>query len=279
MEFTELPHGAWVVSRWYIRSPIFRVERQRAAGLTRDRAALGGIQETGGEVLDVRLGGGEVLALAATGSVAGVALDASGTGPVPDATIHLEGTSYRSRSGPDGRFRLSEVPEGRYSLVLERPELGSFLGRAEPVEVEVRPGEEAAIEVRAASSEAVTARACIREEEGREEWLPALVTGTVLAGAREQPIRGVSVEVQQVRTRVDGLWELAGLGMEWDGEARITDALGRFVLCADPERGWRHAEAEDRWRLVVRGQDGAPLHSQWIEPSEGEILLHTIRLP
>ncbi len=278
VEFAELPHGAWVVSRWHIRSPMFRMERQQGAGMFRDRAVIGGVQETGGEVLDVRLRDGEVLGLAATGSLAGIVLDASGTRPVTDATVGLEGTSYRVRPGPDGRFRLGEVPEGIYHLVLEQPMLGALRRRGEPVEVEIRAGDETTMEVQAPSSEEILSQVCSETDEGRGEWLPAVVTGSVVAEGGERSVDGLFVELHHVRVWVDGLWEPAGLGMEWEGSTVTTGPDGSFLLCADPDRGWGRS-AEFQWRMVVRGDDGSQLHSEWIEPSEGEILVHTLRVP
>lgn len=34
---------------------------------------------------------------------------------------------------------------------------------------------------------------------------------------------GVSVELHRVHTRVDGLWDLSALGMEWEGKATVPD--------------------------------------------------------
>jgi len=63
VEFVQLPEGAWVVSRWYIRAPLLRVSSRTVLGLTRDELILSGVSEIGGEVLEVRDREGTVIAL------------------------------------------------------------------------------------------------------------------------------------------------------------------------------------------------------------------------
>ncbi len=273
VEFAELPDGSWVVSRWHIRTPMLGVERQQVGAVVRERAVLDRINEVGGEVETVRLRGGEILALAGTGSVEGVALDSRGTHPLADGSIHLTGTSHRTRTAPDGRFHLAGVPEGTYNLVLERHGALPLLGRSDPLEVDVRAGEIAAVRVSLPSSEELVARVC--EPEGGP-WGPGLIAGTILGRSGEAVHVGVSVELHQVHTRVDGLWDLSALGMEWEGTATVPDEEGEFFLCAEPARGWE--DAQRNWRLVVRGEAGEPIYSEWIHPSEGEVFVHNVLL-
>ncbi len=273
VEFAELPDGSWVVRRWHIRTPMLGIERQQVGAVVRARAVLDRINEVGGEVETVRLRDGEVLALAATGSVEGVALGPRGTHPVTDAAIHLTGTSHRTRTAPDGRFYLAGVPEGTYNLVLERHGIAPLLGRSDPLEVDVRAGEIAAVRVHLPPSEDVVARACEPED---QPWGPGLIVGTIFGRTGEAVAVGVSVELHQVHTRVDGLWDLSALGMEWEGTATVPDEEGRFFLCAEPARGWE--DAQRSWRLVVRDEAGEPIYSEWLHPSEGEVVVHDVRL-
>lgn len=64
VEFMELPGGAWVVRRWHIRMPRLRATTRTVFGRMQEEVVLQGIREVGGEVLEVRHRGGEVIALA-----------------------------------------------------------------------------------------------------------------------------------------------------------------------------------------------------------------------
>lgn len=53
-----------------------------------------------------------------TASVRGTVTDESTNNFLPGAEISLQGTSYRARSGSDGRYRLDGVPPGTYTLAV-----------------------------------------------------------------------------------------------------------------------------------------------------------------
>ncbi|NBB99954.1 MAG: TonB-dependent receptor plug domain-containing protein [Bacteroidetes bacterium] len=75
----------------------------------------------------------------ASGRLSGV-IQAEAGDPLPGATVRLEGTSYATVAGQDGRFRLSPVPEGTYTAVAQ------FVG-FEPAQQAVRIEAGAAAEV------------------------------------------------------------------------------------------------------------------------------------
>jgi hypothetical protein len=130
LEFERLPSGAWIIDRWWIRTPG-----------ERGRARIPRIEEAGAVVLRARTVE-ELAVLRAeerTGVITGVVDDDAGA-PLPGAVVYLSGTEHRANTGTDGRFRL-RVPAGRYALSFHHPTLDSLGVYPEPVEVEVGAGD------------------------------------------------------------------------------------------------------------------------------------------
>jgi Carboxypeptidase regulatory-like domain len=115
--FAHVPAGPSVVRRWYIRMPELGV---RIQGSERHYQVLG-IRERGGEVSDVRYAGQQVLS-PTIAVVAGMIRDRTRDVPLAGAVVALEGTSYRTTTGTDGRFILRAAP-GTYTLVFRHPRL------------------------------------------------------------------------------------------------------------------------------------------------------------
>lgn len=57
---------------------------------------------------------------AQTASITGRVTDARSSDPVPNATIQVEGTRLAGIAGPDGRYRIANVPAGTHSVVVLR---------------------------------------------------------------------------------------------------------------------------------------------------------------
>jgi hypothetical protein len=62
VRFLGAPNGMWVVSEWWIRMPVVRVELQSVGSRTTERVRVVELREEGGRVLRIRTGG-EVIAL------------------------------------------------------------------------------------------------------------------------------------------------------------------------------------------------------------------------
>ncbi len=78
---------------------------------------------------------------AQTGSVSGRVTDATTTGAVAGAGVEIEGTQYRTATGSDGAFVLSNVPAGTHKVTVR------FIGYA-PVtqQVTVNPRQTTTVE-------------------------------------------------------------------------------------------------------------------------------------
>ncbi len=130
IEFERLPSGAWIIDRWWIRTP----------GAPRE-LGLAGIEESGAVVLQARTV--EELAViraeARVGIVTGSVMDHGGE-PLPGAVVYLSGTEHRDTTGEAGRYRL-RAPAGRYTLTFHHPALDSLGVFPAPTEIDLEPGD------------------------------------------------------------------------------------------------------------------------------------------
>jgi hypothetical protein len=153
VEFLRLPSGAWIVSRWRIRTPYLQVRTFQFRGQTQERLAVAAIHEEGSEITQVRtLRGDVVLALdegrpaVGEGSVeeageaapppeqapslfvdrvrsvspglgawfSGQVLDAETEDPVVGMEVRVG--SSEAVSDEDGWFQLRRLPAGRHQV-------------------------------------------------------------------------------------------------------------------------------------------------------------------
>lgn len=168
VEFRRLENGAWVIPRWWIRIPVrarkeVRVRRGYRVEV-RTGWTTGAYLEWGGRVEEVRGPDGERLSLSARAELAGKVVE-QGTGEaVGDAAVVLRGTSYRTTTGPDGRFRLRVPLEGRYRVAVAYPLLETA-GLPPPVrEVDLRPDERTTVAFEVPTTDSALAAACAGEE-------------------------------------------------------------------------------------------------------------------
>ncbi|HEX8692039.1 MAG TPA: carboxypeptidase regulatory-like domain-containing protein [Longimicrobium sp.] len=265
VEFERLPTGKWIVSRWWIRMPIFgrtaeigRISGGREPILARFGSELRWIREGGGEVVSTsvreagRTGGaaGAQRAAAGAGRISGVVWDSLGGGPAAGARVFLSGTQWSAVADSAGRFVLDGVPEGRYTASFAHPALAAWGAVPGSSPVEVRAGEEGRVALGTPSRATRVARAC---PAGEPERFPGVVMGVVTREGRPQARvkvaltwRGYNVVSGSVFTRSTGM------------EAE-TDDNGFYAVCGLPTDLELHVEvasagATFRDRLSLRGQ-------------------------
>lgn len=122
IEFSQLPDGAWLVSRWWIRMPA--LERVRVPSVVGARVRVSGstivlrrVQVVGGEIVRVERGDREVYR--AQGSSLLVRLSSTEGGPpgtLAGARVSLDGTDYEALSDADGIARFPHVLPGAYRV-------------------------------------------------------------------------------------------------------------------------------------------------------------------
>lgn len=123
MQFVHLRNGMWVVSHWSIRVPVTerRVRSQTFGGA--DTRVIE-INITGGDLVLVRRGS-DTLWSRPPLVLAGSVRDSLSNRPVANARVRLAGTSLSELTNSGGRFAISGVLPGEYTLDVRTPSLDS----------------------------------------------------------------------------------------------------------------------------------------------------------
>jgi hypothetical protein len=238
VRFTRLPTGRWIVSAWVIRMPLMAEKRRERSLLpggleayASSRVVLEAVREEGGTVLIDR--GAPPTRRAITGVVIG------GTGvPVAGARVSVAGTSISAKTGSDGRFVITGIPEGLYSVVVSTAELDSLgvTGPSDTVRLTARGGPDVTLTVPSRAS--LAAAMCPDSPAG--ERLAALRV-LVLDSASGAPLSDVEARIwwksyskspdeERVTERTD--WMQAKL-----------DSLGSFTICGLPAERYIYVES------------------------------------
>jgi hypothetical protein len=249
VDFTRLPEGPWIVSRWYIRMPVVGQQEFRLSSGARPqvRYSLAAVLEEGGEVRRAEAG---AVAFASTlGRVEGAVVDSLTRDPVAGADVRIQGTFLADTTDASGRFSIEGVPGGRYLLVTNAPGLRDVGFEGHTVEVDVGQGT-AAVEIGLPPAVAVVAERCAQPI--TEEGLGTLV-GTVLApDGTTFPGGTVHVTWNVVESGT------AGTGRNRAGAVAPTVTVaqtemtatvpvgsdGRFAICGAPEENSLVVRAE-----------------------------------
>jgi len=230
VEFTRLPEGTWIVSRWWIRMPV-AVEYQEAFVQQR-RVRLVSIAEEGGRVVSARRrSSGEVAFSEATGSIDGTVTYSRsakrGTGV--DAVL-VVGFGRMEPVDSLGHFEVSGLPEGRYQLAYLRPELMGLDASHVVSEVEVARGQKVQVQIESPPRPWVLAAAC-----GVSEWEDGtgVLLGSIVNAQTAEPTKDVEVVATWQRVR-----EIDLSAGTVDGSVRTITAVvgpqGSFMFCAVP---------------------------------------------
>jgi Carboxypeptidase regulatory-like domain/CarboxypepD_reg-like domain len=174
-----------------------------------------------------------------TALVRGVVYDSLITAaPLRGAEVWIEGTNRSTHTDARGRFELSGLAAGRYTLTFYHPVLDSTGLAAPPVVVDVAASGTAVVTL-ATPSPAVAHRTLCPQDPWRET---GVVLGLVRDAAAGRALAGVAVTAQ---------WTVYTIGqgpvrrVERTATAR-SDAAGRVLLCGVPTDV----------ALVLRGQAG-----------------------
>ncbi|MEW5929321.1 MAG: carboxypeptidase-like regulatory domain-containing protein [Gemmatimonadota bacterium] len=238
VEFERLPGGAWVVRRWRIRMPRVAQRVMRLGGASLARGTVQAIREEGGEILEIRTAAGQLVRAAGRARLVGVVRDSAGAGPLPGVAVRLAGTPYAAQTGVDGRFRMGDLPEGRYRVEVDHPRLDSLGIPAPAREVELRRDGEARVELAAPSTHEIVALLCPGGLAPRQ----GVLLGTVAGGAAG--VEGSAVTVDWSRWDVVNEQFHAGSGagggppvvVSREGKQATAglDERGRFRVCGVP---------------------------------------------
>ena len=139
VEFQALPNGTWIVDSWRIRMPRVRVATNSLT--SRVESVLEGLSVQGGDVLRVHGNEGTVMEADTGGRIAGVVFDSLRSG-LWGARVYAEGTGSEVLTDRAGRFELTGLDPGFYSVNYSHPYLERLAFAPEPFEVEVREGDQ-----------------------------------------------------------------------------------------------------------------------------------------
>jgi protocatechuate 3,4-dioxygenase beta subunit len=225
--FRRLPPGIWVVSRWWIKTPVLRVSLR---GTT-----LHGYREDGGEVTRLELADGSAITLGERGTLSGLITDDIGGGPLADAAVYLAGTGHVTATDAAGRFQFDLVPAGRYKLRYRHPD-PRLEGLEGPMhEVEAKGGEPTSVWLDF-PSEWAAEQLCATESRDAESGARggAALLGRIREAGTRQPVPEAIV------------WLKAGAASE--PRAVQADSTGAFLVCGAGPAGTLalQAAAEDQ---------------------------------
>jgi hypothetical protein len=255
VEFEQLPNGAVIVTRWYIRMPqqgpplASRLPPISSVRTTSDWRMAGlMIREEGGAVRFLGAGepptgeGGDAV-------IAGIVHDSTRQRPLAGATVFLHGTTHRAVTDRQGRFRMRGLPHGDYQI-------GFFHAYTDSLAL--------AITTQPVSTDrdvvlhVPTASGCAPDPGADPEIPTSHVIGFVLDG-RGEPVAGAAV------TAAFGppprwTWRDAVAGIPRGRRDQITrrsDADGRYLICHLPAAWPIQLQAErGRSVQVTTSQDG-----------------------
>jgi len=221
VEFERLSSGEWIVPRWRIRMPMVAVESVKLGMQSHVRRRMVGLTEVVGDVLEVRSVQGTLIRSTARAALSGTVFDSTRAAPLSGARVRLAGTASEAVTDAQGRFRIADVAEGRYSVVFAHPRADTLEHPERPVTVDVRQGAENTVELAVPPLAAVLAGRCSPEERRGG-------TGVVVGEVREE-----GGAVPPPGTPVLLTWAASGAApagrvVAW------TDGQGHYFACSVP---------------------------------------------
>jgi hypothetical protein len=222
VEFRRLPNGTWIVSRWRIRMP---------AGESRSRSTPGapipgvmmagqaGLVEELGEVVALSLPGQVMSEVAARSTVSGVVYDSTRSRPLAGATVSLAGTDRTAKTDSAGRYEITRVAEGVYSLGFSHPRLDSLRFSPDPVRVSVAPPANVARDL------AIPPLAVVLTVDCPPMPGTGALAGIVTLGGEGRPLQGVPLRAA---------WQRPGASGDTAHALAVTDETGAYRFCGLP---------------------------------------------
>lgn len=217
---------------------------------SRVESILESLAVQGGDVLRVHGNEGTVMEADLGGRISGVVFDSLRSG-LRGARVFVEGTDVEVMTDGSGRFELTRLEPGIYSVNYSHPYLERYSFAAEPFEVEVREGVETPSQINFAAPTVSRILGNLCRGEERPEDMANIPRGGVVrydgilvgqvtdaAGAPIPEVivrvlsRGYDINQDSETGAIISLRELRG------GMAVTTDASGQYRVCWVPVDTW-----------------------------------------
>ncbi len=217
LQFHQLPDGRWFVSRWWIRMPLVVAVESLKGPIWDFPEAVVGFEEEGGEVMKVYAGDGRTVFARDRATVSGIVYDSTTGQRLGGAFVSLDGTDWVTISQPDGRYWLTDLPDGTYQLVFTHPRAALF-GLTDSWSVRLREGQESYRDLAIPPNDVIVERRCgARGDE----------VGLLLGNIYEE---GTDAVVADADVKVTWLEETAGAESLRSLAVR-TDSTGVYRAC------------------------------------------------
>lgn len=236
VEFRELPGGAWIIPRWWIRMPTMAREPPAERG---DSGAihLAGALEVGWEIMEIATLDGDPVASGAPGGLGGrIRAEGSTRLPLSGLPVGLRGTLHSTQADGSGAFSLDGVPEGGYALS-SRPSVLDSLGVSlRGSDIFVRAGRSAGVDIDVPTRDRILEALC---GEAPDQPGLAIVTGIVRWEDSGEPADEATVLLEWYEP---GFWFFKK--RRW--AVAETDETGRYRACGFPTGTRVKVQASDR---------------------------------
>ncbi len=228
VEFENLPSGAWIIRKWWIRMPQVGMEMSMAFMQRQPGIRLVGIREVGGGITRfTSLDQGDTPDVP-KGVLEGQVWDSTRQAPLAGATVFLSGTQYSAETDEGGSFLMSDLPEGVFTAAFTHPRLDSLSAMPLGVEVKIIPGEFTTLMLGIPTTAGILASSCSQEELAERT---SVVIGFVREAETEAPVEEASVTVTW------SIFERRGGGTFVEhrhGLQTTSDSTGRYSACGVP---------------------------------------------
>ncbi len=253
-DFQQLPNGAWIVNRWYIRAPSLG----RSIGSSDLR--LIGSHESGGEVLDAQVAGSERAVLVPRVAIEGMVFDSVRGRPLEGARVYLSGTPFATVAGIAGKFRLDSVPAGLYYIAFEHPWVDSLPRIPDPVRLNTDSASLRNLQLAVPSAQRIIDDVCPPEERHRIAQLVkdtatsnrGVVFGAIHSASEVMSDVEVGVTWRRAYSFSGGPVRLEDIRIRPHSLAVSVEPDGRYTICAVPIDHPLQIDLNVRQRMVQR---------------------------
>lgn len=232
IEFSKLPNGGWIVSRWHIRMPMVHPITFAPA-----KSRLRGYREAAGEAALA----GQPAAPSGVTSVVGTVYDSVAGAPLGGVVVSIQAGAFADTSDASGRFQIVSPGVGDYLVTFEHPRFRLFRLDSVLASAKLARGTTDTVSAAIPSVSTLLSRLC---PNGVATDTTAALVGLVRDAATGTPIaatvtiRSTSLTVQ---TRATGAQRggapgprvtVSERGTSWEFD---TEPGGRFQVCGIPQ--------------------------------------------